>query len=66
MKKPKIALRVWSVLLALALGYEAYALLFLKGETLSEGVWYGLEKAPIAIAAVSFFVLGHWFWQRRK
>lgn len=66
MKKPKIALRVWSVLLVAALGYEAYALLFLKGETLSEGVWYATDHWPILLVLIGGVFVHFIGWLRRK
>jgi len=65
-KKPATALKVWAFLLTVALGYEAYALLFLKGETLSEGVWYATDHWPILLVFMGGIFVHFIGWLRRK
>jgi len=54
---------VWLVLLALALVYEAYAILnSIPSDTLSEAVWDAHHPMITFAAGV---ITGHFFWQRK-
>lgn len=55
------------VLLGVAVLFGAEVWAFMtpeKGDTISEIVWW-MNDRNIPIAAVLFYIMGHWFWPRR-
>ena len=66
MAKPTISLWAWRILIALALGYEAYSLVFLQGETLSEGAWYAFDKHPLLYLVFGALIVHFVKWVRKK